>query len=989
VESGVIAIVVKHTGYPEDFLELDQDLEGELGIDTVKQAEIMADCRETFGLPVDESFQLRDHPTLSHMIAYVHSMGDTSNDDPSNGTPSDNSNSLPSGGSEPSPVSKPAPQTPSTEPENSTVRRWQVEVEEAERGPREPLELAGSHVIVTDDSWGVAKAICSRLEEAGIDAVRLMLDPSVVTKVKVENKGGVDIIRMDPGNEDHLSQLRERLAEFDISGIIHVAPCTLAGMAWAEVTSQQQTQMVCHGLFGVLRAVDSKLAARDGGIVCSVSALDGRHGAGGHRFNPLGAGAHGIVKSYGREHPHLRCRALDVAPELLAEPEQLADAILAEIEQPGPKEVGLDSDGRRWTLCIYDESLEGERTPLASDDVYLVSGGGSGVTASCIVGLAIANRDVGAHFALLGRTKLEDSLVKLAGASEAELEERKMELRVQMQKDSDSGKVTIVEWEDAWARMRRSIDIHQTVAIINSTGNTASYHQCDVTRGKQIRKVLKKLKKKRGPITGIVHGAGIEDSKLVADKEWSTFQRVLSVKVDGWQAMVNAANDHGSDLRFCCAFTSIAGRFGNAGQVDYAAANSILDAEMSRIAHTPGRQRGVALAWTGWRDVGMATRGSIETVFEQAGIETVPVDLGVEIFVDEVMRGGKRRVVVAGELGVLDEEVSVRDPPQRVPADVALLIEEANRFPFVERITSHEPYEELSYECTLDVERFPFLEDHAIDEVPYHPGVMAMEMFAEAAQLLWPPCTVIGFEQVEFGLPVKLMREQQKVRVRAQFERQDDASIWVRCSLESDLVNKEGVVFGEPRLHHQGTVRLLKQGADRGLRRLPSIGAPSSTGISFQPSFIYKRFFHGPRFQAHGGISRGCRMDDCLGADGIALMRHQLPNPQQFDGEPVELEAMPMLIEACFQNAGMVAMEVDRLQSLPVGVEQVELIRHPGGDERLRMRAVRRGSEEDGITVHDCVVIDGSGRPVLALNGLRLKGMAPIDESNWFVLNRN
>ncbi len=286
----------------------------------------------------------------------------------------------------------------------------------------------------------------------------------------------------------------------------------------------------------------------------------------------------------------------------------------------------------------------------------------------------------------------------------------------------------------------------------------------------------------------------------------------------------------------------------------------------------------------------------------------------------------------------------MRDPPQRVPADVALLIEEANRFPFVERITSHEPYEELSYECTLDVERFPFLEDHAIDEVPYHPGVMAMEMFAEAAQLLWPPCTVIGFEQVEFGLPVKLMREQQKVRVRAQFERQDDASIWVRCSLESDLVNKEGVVFGEPRLHHQGTVRLLKQGADRGLRRLPSIGAPSSTGISFQPSFIYKRFFHGPRFQAHGGISRGCRMDDCLGADGIALMRHQLPNPQQFEGEPVELEAMPMLIEACFQNAGMVASAVDWLQSLPVGVEQVEVIRHPGGDERPGLRAVRRGS---------------------------------------------
>ncbi|HII25265.1 MAG TPA: hypothetical protein HA313_05865, partial [Candidatus Poseidoniaceae archaeon] len=54
----VIDVVVKHTGYPADFIELDQDLEGELGIDTVKQAEIMVDIRELFNLPVDEDFLL-------------------------------------------------------------------------------------------------------------------------------------------------------------------------------------------------------------------------------------------------------------------------------------------------------------------------------------------------------------------------------------------------------------------------------------------------------------------------------------------------------------------------------------------------------------------------------------------------------------------------------------------------------------------------------------------------------------------------------------------------------------------------------------------------------------------------------------------------------------------------------------------------------------------------------------------------------------------
>ena len=72
--STVIEVVVKHTGYPADFVELDQDLEGELGIDTVKQAEIMADIRERFGLPVDEDFVLADYPTLNHMIGYIQRM---------------------------------------------------------------------------------------------------------------------------------------------------------------------------------------------------------------------------------------------------------------------------------------------------------------------------------------------------------------------------------------------------------------------------------------------------------------------------------------------------------------------------------------------------------------------------------------------------------------------------------------------------------------------------------------------------------------------------------------------------------------------------------------------------------------------------------------------------------------------------------------------------------------------------------------------------
>ena len=66
---------------------MDQDLEGELGIDTVKQAEIMADIRERFTLPLDEEFVLSDYPTLTHMIGYIQRMKGGSSDVESTPTP--------------------------------------------------------------------------------------------------------------------------------------------------------------------------------------------------------------------------------------------------------------------------------------------------------------------------------------------------------------------------------------------------------------------------------------------------------------------------------------------------------------------------------------------------------------------------------------------------------------------------------------------------------------------------------------------------------------------------------------------------------------------------------------------------------------------------------------------------------------------------------------------------------------------------------------
>ncbi len=53
-------------------LDLDLDLEADLGVDTVKQAELFAAIREIYNIPRDENRKLRDYPTLAHVIRFVY-----------------------------------------------------------------------------------------------------------------------------------------------------------------------------------------------------------------------------------------------------------------------------------------------------------------------------------------------------------------------------------------------------------------------------------------------------------------------------------------------------------------------------------------------------------------------------------------------------------------------------------------------------------------------------------------------------------------------------------------------------------------------------------------------------------------------------------------------------------------------------------------------------------------------------------------------------
>jgi len=56
----IVAIVRKQTGYPPDLLDI--DLEADLGIDTVKEAEVFA-ASDAYNIEGDDAFNLGDYPT--------------------------------------------------------------------------------------------------------------------------------------------------------------------------------------------------------------------------------------------------------------------------------------------------------------------------------------------------------------------------------------------------------------------------------------------------------------------------------------------------------------------------------------------------------------------------------------------------------------------------------------------------------------------------------------------------------------------------------------------------------------------------------------------------------------------------------------------------------------------------------------------------------------------------------------------------------------
>ncbi|MDZ4657544.1 MAG: C45 family autoproteolytic acyltransferase/hydrolase [Bythopirellula sp.] len=73
LEAFLINFVVEQTGYPPELVELDADLEADLGIDSIKKAQLFGELQEYFDVTPSENLTLDDFPTLRHVVAYLSS----------------------------------------------------------------------------------------------------------------------------------------------------------------------------------------------------------------------------------------------------------------------------------------------------------------------------------------------------------------------------------------------------------------------------------------------------------------------------------------------------------------------------------------------------------------------------------------------------------------------------------------------------------------------------------------------------------------------------------------------------------------------------------------------------------------------------------------------------------------------------------------------------------------------------------------------------
>lgn len=532
----------------------------------------------------------------------------------------------------------PGTSSPAVPEPEAVPRRTRVPVPAARSGLAMPGLYAG-RLAVTEDGRGIAALVVAGLARHGIEA-------QVVDRVPA-----------------------------DAAGVILLDGLRTVESVAAAVEAQRDALRAA-------RAVAARMES-SGGVFVTVQDTGGDFGlatpAEPHRAWLGGLAA--LARTAAREWPRASVKAIDCGGTA----EGVAAAVVAELlGGAGAPEVGLRADGTRVVPVLRDAPVVGTGARIGPHSVVVATGGARGVTAAGLLALAREHRP---RLVLLGRTPLSTEPADLAAAAdEAAL------IRV-LARETPAAPAELAERAREVLAAR---EVRDTLAALERDGVPVRYLAVDVRDGAALGRALDEVRRDWGPVTAVVHGAGVIADARLTDKTDEQFDLVFGTKVAGLAALLAATA--GDPLDVLCAFSSVAAVFGNPGQADYAMANEVL---AHVLAAERARRPGClvrAIAWGPW-DGGMVTPELAER-FRDGGTPLIDRSAGGRAFAAELAGPADPVLAILG------------DGPAAGPDLVA--------------------------EIQVNGRDYPYLADHRVGGVAVVPVATVLDWFARAAAA-WHP----------------------------------------------------------------------------------------------------------------------------------------------------------------------------------------------------------------------------------------------------------
>jgi malonyl CoA-acyl carrier protein transacylase len=681
LERFVVDFVVEHTGYPSEVVRLDWDLEADLGIDSIKRAQLLGELGELVGLDDARTRALGSATNLGELVARAEEAAREV------GSPL-----APAAARAPAPAPKKPEAAPAPPPAlpAAVTGRYVVRVEPAPRraGLPDQPRLRGGVVVL--GGAPLAAALRERCAAQGVPVHALPSSPDESATV-----AAFDAI-WKAGPVPHLVLATARDADPGLPA------------DWSDRRARGVTAPFWLAQRWLARVREADLA--DDASLTAVVAMGGAFGSAGGAIAVESGGLSGLLKAISIETwvaglRGLAVRVLDAPAH--ERPDRLAELVLLEMAAPSHELEVAWSGQERGVVRVVPEPVAPvtDRGPRPGG-TWVCTGGARGITAR--IARELGER-YGLRLHLLGHSPTPE-------LPEAWRGRERHALRLEVMADAHArGRNAVREWQ----AVEKALEIDATLRELAGAGIVARYHCCDVGDAAAVRRTLEVVRRLDGPIEGVVHGAGYGRDARFEDKRPERVERCLAAKVDGAIALLQATR--ADPLRHFVALGSISGRFGANGHTDYSLANDLLAKLMVAARHERPGLAATAFHWHAWDDAGMATRPETRLALEMAGVRLMPAREGIGHLVAELEAG-----LPAAEVVITDERHPRLFQPVPEAHSQAAMLSQATRV---------EAGGELRFAVRLDPALEPMLQDHRLDGEPLLPLVAGLELMAEAAVL--------------------------------------------------------------------------------------------------------------------------------------------------------------------------------------------------------------------------------------------------------------